>query len=86
MPVYVVVSAQDPGKTKQGKNFRTLVLRNDQGDEQKVGFFESKFDKWSNVAKINAGDQITASIEVQGEYVNGNKPRVVKPAPVDIPY
>lgn len=86
LPVYVVVSAQDPGETKNGKKFRTLVLRNDQGDEQKVGFFESKYDAWSNVSKINAGDQITASIETRGEYVNGNKPRVVKAAPVDIPF
>jgi len=80
LPVFVVINAPDQGKTKAGKPFRTLTLRNEQGDEQKVGFFESKYELFDQVAAVNVGDHITASIEVKGEYTNGNKLRVVKKA------
>ena len=80
LPVYVVINAPPQGTTKTDKPFRTLTLRNDQGDEQKVGFFESQYETFEQVAAVNVGDQITAIIEVRGDYVNGNKLRVVKRA------
>ena len=82
LPVYVVINAPPRAMTNQDppKPYRTLTLRNDQGDEQKVGFFESKYETFEHVAAVNVGDQITAIIEVRGDYVNGNKLRVVKRA------
>ena len=76
LPVFVVVEASDVKETKNGKKYRTFLLRNDHGDEQKVGFFESKFETFTETASVNAGDQITATIDVRGEYTNGNALRV----------
>tara|TARA_R110000868_G_scaffold230942_2_gene484213 strand:+ start:123 stop:626 length:504 start_codon:yes stop_codon:yes gene_type:complete len=78
LPVYVVTDAPDPGVTKNGKQFRTLTLRNDQGTSERVGFFESKWETFDQIARAKVGDQVTAVIEVKGEYTNGNKLRIVK--------
>ena len=78
LPFYVVTDAPDPGVTKNGKQFRTLTLRNDQGTSERVGFFESKWETFDQIARAKVGDQVTAVIEVKGEYTNGNKLRIVK--------